>query len=461
MSTNVWFRNPADYIRELVETDTCLVAWDRGLLLKRSIDPIKHAELYFGRSFPWELLVVGPQGTSHYKQDCTIDTPVAVYPTWSYGEDAALLEEMVAQPAGDDPTVYGDASVEADLRPVKGQSHVVVVTDLPNGSSGPGKSFLAYLKVLQEDYPDCTIHVHGLYSFRLAFGMGFKSADIEPREYAKKGNIMLPSGKIEKFEIARKHPQWVTQLGFKPVDLEVPRNRCMYNIKSAKWAAQNFSLLYNMPKINTGAEVDTTSPDSQHKRIETKSPLINAGKVKEGDKFLCDTCSLQDKCSYFRDGAVCSVPGAEPRTIAQMFRTRDSGQIIEGLSTLAAASAARLERGMRVEEAVGELDPEVSKAMNQAFGMGVQLAKLVDPTLRPGGTKVQVNVGAGGAAAVAVMNPKQMAAQAIQALVDQGIPRHEITSDMVAGLLAGMANPDQAQRAIESPIQGEIIDKSA
>lgn len=448
--TEAWFRNPDNYIRELVETGECLVAWDRGLLVKRKLDPIKHAELYFGKAYDWRVLTVGEQGTAEYRDGDSTYEPTAVYPTWRYGEDQGLLEEIVERPVGLDESICKDMSVAGDERPVFGQEHRVVVTDLPAMNSGPGRKFIVYLKTLQEDNPDCIIHLHGVYSFRVAFGMGFGAADIEPRTAAQKGKLMLPSGREERYERAQANPSWVVPLGFKPVDLAVPRNRCMYNIRAAAWAAEHYQDLYNVPLRNTGATIDYESSDKDHKPIEAGSPLPARIEPKSGDKFHCDTCSLADQCKYFRDGAVCSVPGAEPKELAAFFNTRDADTIIDGLGVLVAANARRLERGMAEERVMGDLDSEVTKMMNQVFDQGQKLAKLIDPNLR-GGSRVQVNVGAGGqAAVVAQANPRQLVATVMRELEGRGIPRDKITPEMVEGLINGMLNPEQARRGIES-----------
>lgn len=448
--TEPWFRNPDNYIRELVETGECLVAWDRGLLVKRKMDPIKHAELYFGQTYPWRVLAVGEQGTAEYRDGDEIYKPTAVYPTWRYGEDQSLLEEIIEQPVGEDRSICDDMSVAGDERPVFGQEHRVVVTDLPAMNSGPGRKFVVYLKTLQEDFPDCIIHLHGVYSFRVAFGMGFGAADIEPRTAAQKGKLMVPSGREERFERAQANPQWCVPLGFKPVDLAIPRNRCMYNIRSAVWAAENYQNLYNVPLRNTGVLIDSQSSDNDHKPIEAGRILSTLAIPKAGDKFHCDTCSLSDQCKYFRDGAVCSVPGAEPKELATFFKTRDADTIIDGLGILVAAGARRLERGMDEERVIGDISSEVTKMLGQVFDQGAKLAKLLDPNLR-GGTRVQVNVGAGGqAAVVANANPKQLVASVIRELEGRGIRREDITPDMVEGLIAGMLNPEQARRGIEA-----------
>lgn len=454
MATEVWFRNPDNYVRELVEVGEGHIAWDRGYLVKKSIDPSKHAALYYGRAIPWQALVIGEQGTAHLDVDHPLERPLAVYPTWQYGEDSGLLEEIVSRPVGEDSDICFDLTVKPDERPVHGQAHRVVITDIPDVKTGIGRRFLRFLKELQEDYPEVKFHIHGLYSFRMAFGLNFHSADIEPRTSAQKGKIILPSGKEEKFERAASNPQWVKATGFKPVDLAIPRNRCMYNIKSAQWAGQHFAELY---KFKTGGEsqVDTTSSDENFQPSETKGHMSVAVKPKEGDQFRCDTCSLQTQCKYFRSGAVCSVPGAEPTELARFFKTRDSEMILDGLGTLMAAQTRRLERGMAEEEAFGELQPEVTKLINSVFDQGVKLAKLVDPSLRGGG--INVNVGAGGAAAVQMGSPRDMVAGVIRQFELQGIPRDKITPEMVQGVIEGMVDPSKQRQAIE----GTVVERSA
>lgn len=450
--TEVWFRNPDAYIRELVETGECKLAWDRGLLVKKRIDPKKHADLYFGKTFPYRVLLVGEQGTAELTPDTTMEKPAAVYPTWMYGEDQGLLEELVSSPVGEDVHACLDATVSADERPVWNQEHRVVITEIPDLRSGPGRKFLRYLKELQEEYSKCIIHVHGLYSYRLAFGMGFGSADIGPREAAQKGKVILPSGKEVLYERTSGNPQWVTALGFKPADLAVPRNRCMYNIKSAVWAGKNYNKVFNF-KVQGSHEPDIESSDEDHTPPTTASTFSTAVvKPKSGDKIYCNTCSLQDQCKYFRDGSVCTVPGAEPRELATMFNTRNADLIIDGLGTLMAANTRRLQRGLREEEDFGETNPEVTKMMGQVFGQGVQLAKLINPNLSGSRVQVNVGVGAGGVAAVATADPKQLVAAAFRELEAQGIRREDITPQMIQGLLGGFANQEDRTRAIQGTV---------
>lgn len=441
--TEIWWRNPNNYVRELVECDTALLVWDRGFLVKRKIDPIKFVELYYGKNAPFRTLLVGVQGTVELQPGRGIDNPVAVYPTWSATESLELLEEIMARPVGEDPDCF-NADVPIDEKPVEGQEHRVVVVDLPAMHTGPGRALATKLKELQEDYPDCILHIHGLYSFRVMFGMGFAAADWDPRANASKGKVTIPAGKEMIAEKTIGCPQWVSLLGFRVADLKIPRNRCMYNIRSAQWAAENY--MSNIKFKATGdAPVNPVQKD--HTPATTNSHMSSHVSVKDGDKQLCNTCSLQNNCKYFRAGSVCSVPGSEPAGLARMFKTRDSQVIIDGLGALNAAMAHRLERGMRDEDEFGELDPHVTAMANQLFTNGVKLAKLVDPSL----TKPQVVINNGGAAQSAV-TPNAIMGQIVRELEARGIPRDKITPEMVQNLLIEMGGGGNAAPAIEARV---------
>ena len=441
--TEVWWRNPNNYVRELVECDTALIAWDRGLLVKRQIDPYKFVELYYGKNAAFRVLLVGEQGTAELQPGRNIDNPVAVYPTWSATESLELLEEIMANPVGEDPDCY-NADVPVDQRPVEGQEHRVVIVDIPGVHTGPGRALVSKLKELQEDYPECILHLHGLYSFRVMFGMGFRSADWDPRTSAAKGKVYIPAGKEMIAEKTIGCPQWVSLLGFRVAELKIPRNRCLYNIKSAQWAAEHY--MENIKFKATGdAPVNPNQKD--HTPATTQSYMSSHVATTSGDKQICNTCSLQNNCKYFRAGSVCSVPGSEPAGLARMFKTRDSQVIIDGLGALQAAMAHRLERGMRDEDEYGELDPHVTAMANQIFANGVKLAKLIDPSL----TKPQVVIN-NGAQQVGAATPNAVMGQIVRELEARGIPRDKITPDMVQNLLIEMGGGGNAAQSIESRV---------
>ena len=68
----------------------------------------------------------------------------------------------------------------------------------------------------------------------------FRSVDFEARTLAQKGKVMTPSGRELPFERIAAHAHLAAMLNMRPAELAIPRNRCIYNIKSALWAGENF-----------------------------------------------------------------------------------------------------------------------------------------------------------------------------------------------------------------------------
>lgn len=459
MSTELWFRNPKNYIRELVETAQMNLAWDRGVLAKFNIDPHKFAELHYP-GMEWRSLAIGGQGTLELGPNNDADNPVAVYPTWVYGDPNVMLEQLITENVGNDEHACFDLRTPKDERPVWGQKHMVVIAEGPPGGAGNslGRKFYRYLMELQEDNPDCTIYLHNSYSYRVMFGLGFGAVDCDPRMAASKGKVTLSSGETMEIEKAMKNPKWLLASGMTVEDIKVPRNRCIFNINSAVWASKNYGELYNFRiKRDSTFSTDVVTPDVAYRgdsagsHLVTKSRTATAG---AGDYIVCDTCSLRDTCKYEREGAVCSVPDKDGVSLARFFKTRDSQMIVDGLQEIMKINVERMEEA-RAEEMVMGLNPEVTKLLNQIFGHGVQLAKLIDPNLR--GAKVNVNVGvAGNGAQVAISqgNEKTLVASVIREIEATGVPRDKITPEMVQGVLEGMVRPDSRGAAIEGTVIG-------
>ncbi len=430
--TQVWYRNPVTYIREVAELGVNYLAWDRGLLRKKGIDPAKHADLHLPASLDYRILVIGDQGNAELRRGRDLSNPVAVYPAWEYGlHSADELVEMLCNPAGEDEELCSDTSLPPDERPVRGQEHRVVILRTPNVASGPGRKFLRLLQELQEEFPESIIHLHGVYSYRAMFGCGLRAADVDSRARAGKGDVELPNGRNMPWEKAVKtNLQWINLLGFKASDLSVARNRCMYNMKAAIWAAEhwNDNLAFKSREVGLPTPVDPTSPT--HVPATTIAIKSKALSPNVGDKFLCDLCSLQNTCKYFRSGGVCSIPETEPAPLAAFFKTRDADLIIDGLGTLLAAQTRRLEMGMENEVEEGEINGEVTKIISSLFNNGVKLAKLVDPKLAAAGaTKVNMNqINMGGAAAA---TPQAFMASVVAEIEKTGVKREDITEEMV------------------------------
>lgn len=444
MGAQVWIRNPEFCIKEVIEVGNIKVAWDRGYLVKRGLDPLDFAHTYIGRSLPFRTVLIGEQGTAELDYEHPLTRPLAVYPTWDFENDHPdLLEEYMARPVGLSEALCKDASVPTDQRPVLGQEHRVVVVRPPELRSPKGRSFLRFLMSLIEDYSECILHMHGFWSYRSAFGYGFPAADIEPRVIAANKKVSLPNGREVPFEKAQEMPQWVKVVGMKPSDLDVPRNRCMFNIRAALWAAEHFGDNFNF-RVRGGYTPDLDAPLADAGVPEAAKSRAVAIPAAAGDKIACDSCSLARTCKYFRDGSVCSLPGSESAPLARLFKTRDSDRIIDGLGELLSINADRLNDGRSNEELDGEINADVSNLVNQMFKQGVTLAKLLNPSLRSVSPAAAAAAGAaaGAVAALGAASPNALMAAIVAKLEAKGYTREEITSDLVLREMQGPAAID-------------------
>lgn len=444
MATEVWMRNPSNYIQEALEVGASCFAWDRGFVVKRNMDPMRYVDAYIGvNPVGQRTLLIGVQGSAEYGAGQSMgEKPVAVYPTFHYGDPMDDLIKMMEHPAGVEPDRY--ASDDPLLRPVPGQEHRVIITDLADMKLGLTKRFIRTVAELQQEHPDCIVHLHGVYSWRAMFALGLRSVDIDPRASAAKGKVTMPHGKELTCERAANEPKWINLLGMHPSDLRVPRNRCMFNILAAGWAAKHYRDNVRWSTRRGGEFVDADDPVNE---IATDSRIMlhNGVRPQEGDRWLCNICTLQSSCKFFREGAVCSVPDSEPLELAHLFQTRDSESIIQALGTLLATQTHRVNKALEKEEELDGLMPETTKMINTLFDRGVKLAKLVDPKLAAAGA-ARINVDA--RTQIQASSPQQLMAAVVQELIARGVRREDITPDMVVAILD---KPEEVRgRAIEA-----------
>lgn len=443
--TKVWLRDPWNYIRELVAANHPYILWRPGMLRTKKINPIVSADLYLaGR--PWEVLVSGTQGATHYKADTPMGVPVAVYPAFSMNDRVEHLEELLNNPVGDSKRICSDTSIPPGLRPAYGQEHRVFVRDIPYLNTSEGKGTLAYINDIQKAFPDAVIHACNMSGFASMFAGHLKSVDFNPSEVSFRGAVHVPAGGcLAPVDVPR---HYLNLLGMTEKELSSsPQSRCIYNIKSAVWASEHYKDEVRFRIRNRKQEDEQLAVDEELKILPPVKPPVTKGYLvkrlpaRPGDKFQCNLCSLQNVCKLYREGSVCVVPGAEPVRLAKFFGTRDSDQIINGLSILVQGQMNRLESAMADEAETDKgLDPEVSRELSRAFANGVKLAQLVDPDLRPG-AKIQINNNLNGPnrEQVANANPTQLVSQIIRELEMTGINRVDITSEMIEDALSAMA----------------------
>lgn len=449
----VWFLNPQPYIHSVIEARTVRLYWERPFLIHHRIDPHGMASLVL-LGTKYEYLIQEDWGVTHFKEGVG---QIATYTSWDYETDnLSLLEEMCEHPAGTDLQAIHDMNIPATQRPRLNQKHMIVLTRIPSASSNIIKKFYLQVQEMQEEF-NVQFFIPRIISFRIGFGLGFAGCAMDPNEQAKHGNITLPSGRTVDGESIYKYPMWSRIFGHTPNNLiGSEQDRLAYNIASMLYSQDNYLKLMN--PASRAPVRDITSPDAQAGLPQTKriTPLSSLAKdIKAGvrDKVNCDTCSLFANCKYAREGSVCGVPGSDGISLSTYFNTRDADRIVTGLGTLNGVLAKRLERKLNLEAVTEEDDPEVLKIAGMLFKQGADLAKLLDPNLRGGGTNLQVNVRGNGATQINSPNfaPNQLMAQMVAALEAQGIPRDKQTPAMIENLLKAMSAGDETKaREIEA-----------
>jgi hypothetical protein len=452
---DLYHRNPHNYIKELLEVDETDMVWDRGLLAKRRINPVLFAQQWLGTGRSYKFLTVGNGTCAQYSGGTR---PDAVYPAWRWGEPSAQIIDCIENPWGENRKYTEDKNIPVFHRPVFGQRHMVVISELPPQSHLVGKNARAWLIQLAKKYPEVDLYLHGSYSFPAMFCGAFKAGDYDGRTDASMGNVRTEKGKFLTGEKQLEYHELLRPMGYTLTELRVPRNRCMFNIKAVRWASTHWNMDFKTQVIRiAGQKVDTTSSDADWTQPAAGSILRAAKTGNDNDCVLCDYCSLFSKCSYYREGAVCTVPGSDDtRRLAEMFTTRNSDDIIKGLGAILATQSDRVQKAIDKEDRLLEadpalgLDPKINTMLNSIFKNGVSLAKLVDPSLNPG-VRVQVNVGAEEAAKqINAANPKQFVTAAIAQLEAKGIPFEDITEQMIEDLMKN-------QLAIEGTVTEPVL----
>jgi hypothetical protein len=438
MPTEVWFRNPNLYHRECAELHVNRIVWDHGLLKKKGIGVNRFMDLFFGVNSGWTTLIISELGALQVDTECSMEQPRAVYPVWKYGEDFRDLVDLVKNPVGLNERLCR-GSGDPQWRPKLGQPHRVVISYCPDGRTGHGKEFFRILSELQEENPECIIHLHGIYSFTLMFGLTFGAVDYEPRADAAKGKLVLPAGKRVQWddEEAGEYSYWYELVGCNLRDMSVPRNRCLFNMLSAQWAGKHFQ---DNVRFRTrgfeGVDPDNSSALSKLKKERQSAPRIFLRNVKPlaDDKFYCNACSLSSSCRYYREGAVCAVPDSEPAQLVDFFQTRSADKIMTGLMKLAEMEAERISAVRQKETDTESISPELTKMMNNLFNHGEKLAKLFDPSLRSAPTPGALPAGVAGALPTGT-TAQAATAQIMEYLLTTGMERADITPELVYAIL--------------------------
>lgn len=465
MPTELWLRDPhgARLIQAALQEGITNFTWHTGFMLKSRqevLSAFRSASMGFSQEV--RVMIIDPAGAAEYTVFDRYNAPRAVYPTWTPEESFDELLHLIENPPGENAEWCFDESIQPEMRPVYGQRHRVVIHRIT--PSDVTDSLLLQLREIQQGWPEVELMICTLRQYSQMYGYGFPAVDWVPiclmtGSPAIVQLTALPTGKSlkEHHLFDERYADWFSLLGFHQSQMVDKQNILQYTLRAAEWARRNWDLAVPFA-IERGSR-KTFVPDGFH-QLSDKSFIIPSARRKlmrniglqagELDKFLCDTCVLQNACSLYREGSVCTVKGADTVSLAEQFGTRSADAIIGGLSKLLQRQAERLETAQAQEDASGELDPDVTRQYNAVFANGVKLAKLIDPSLA-GGASVNVNVGVGvsTAGAVGASDPRQLVASVVAELEAAGIPREQITSDMIRGVLESLAG-NSKQKAISA-----------
>jgi hypothetical protein len=473
---DLWIMQSRRYVDIALEEGIRQFTVQTGSMLKARDEELSWMRANTAAYGPVKVMIMDHAGAAEYSTFGNYTKPLAVYPTWAAQDEPwETLVWLLENPVGQNEVFCNDPNILPEHRPVWGQKHRVVVHYLPK----PGNErqlLMLKLRQLQIDYPDAEVFVSGAKRFNDLFGIGFKAVDFWPEAVALNGalswQITLPTGKIlNKDRIwDKRYQDWFRLIGFEQTDVVLPEDMIRFCIRAGVWGQKNFSSIkpFVSPTTKGGgnntvfmeAELITT-PDSHFILPAARRRMLrNIGmQSTEADKFTCDSCILQNACTLYREGSVCTLKGSEAVALADAFGSRSVDVLIGGLSQLLKKNAERLDDAIAEEEnAADGLDPEVTKLSKTVFEQGTKLVKLIDPSLA-GGPKVQVNVGvgAGGNAQINTgSDPKQLMATIVAQLEESGIPRGDIDGDMVKGVLRNMAQVGQQQAISTAAVQHQI-----
>lgn len=458
MATEFWLRNPQRSVRQAIAEGVERYVFDQALTNWQGRSP--HAfmrEQFLGTGLKPMYVIQGVQGARLYSMFTPPENPIAVWPTWDPSQDLDLLEHYLALPQGDDIYLCSDDEINSSIRPVFDQEHRVFITGgLRSDDKGATKDrFIGEIRDLCAGYPNAIVHLSGALSFSSMFNWDWHSVDWctdEPRIY---GQLQLPNGIGLKSNQRSQWPlysDWIEMLGFTVEKLNESRDeQVQFHIRSALWAAENYDRDLRIKRKYTPTLAGASALPSAWAKQNTNNlrnwrmgstiasralPMLNKA---DGDKAFCDHCVFRTSCKLARAEQVCGIEETEMGELARHFESRNPDSIIDGLSKLLAMQSDRMERSVAAEDVEGEDGPssEVTRQLNSVFSNATALAKLLNPNLNGKGTTVNnqtLNIN-GGNIPFSSGNPREVMAAIVKELTNAGIPRDEITAEMIKAVL--------------------------
>jgi hypothetical protein len=436
VATEVWLRNTFNEAGIAISEGVDKYAWSRTApaLKFKSVHAVMRENFLGSPISPTYMVVTTPASTAYTFASLQ---PFAFWPTWHVNDGLPALEKLLASP-------------------MEGQPHRVLLAGL-HIRTPEDRKYTLDVRALCAQYPDAIAHLTSGHSrsYELLFGYDWPAIDVEFNRYDD--HVILPHGMIlrkEEFGRAWYWQDWIELLGFKIkqiTDPEASSERFRFNVRSLMWAADNYHSEDRIrrkysPTRKIVMEKDlrarlagrTQAPGQTQwrkaKAVASRSlPILD--EPVNGDYSHCDHCSLRSTCNLARAGMVCALKGSEMGDLSKHFGTRNADSIIDGLGKLLVMQADRAEDSLAQERMSGDdPNPEVTRQLNAVFKNGTLLAKLIDPNLNGKGTTINnntLNVNGGATS----NSPRSMLAEVVKQLELAGIPRNEITPDMIKTML--------------------------
>ena len=386
------------------------------------ISPAKHLAM-LGQNYPWRTMLIDyhEDVALLYTAELEWTRPVGVFPMWSATRDTkSLLRRLDTYPEPGEPVGQFTGTTEKALAVPDQEQRIIIC----NFSKIPDQweSVFRDLVAAKRDFPHITFHLNGQKSIPRTLATGVDSfdhpitidwADDQPQ-------LLLANGRLldySRFTKTDHYRKWARIVGIEvgsifALEDRARKSRRMYtfNLRSLKWSFANYEKVWSM-RIVDESEVNADDPDSSWIPVDLQyRPRATA----TGDKWVCDLCSINDRCPFSRPGAICIVDDTEAAKLAQKFKTRNSSDIVDALGALPGAQSMRAHHALTAEQVRNQnhpddpkFNPEVTRILATTFDQGVTLARLVDPLLGGGSGKGRKVINAGLAVAA---SPCELAA---------------------------------------------------
>jgi hypothetical protein len=466
--STVWILNPGKNIDLCFDHGmTDFVFTQKTYQFKRNmaLSPQKQLD-FFARGRPWRAILVEYDANVALMFDSRrgFRRALGAFPSWSAKDDTFPALERLCRnyPEPGDEVGHFFYMEDKPSLAVDGQPKVILVRNPPQNRF-EWQQMMSFVTDMKRDHPEIIFHLHGGKSLSRTMGISIDAFD-HPVTLSWRDNspeLLLPNGRgLFVDSVEPKFNHWARLIGESLPAIsrlterpELARAAYRFNLKSLIWAHRNQDKLYAFNRADPDGEVDAESSDDDWKPILTD---YRPKMIEVTDRWLCDTCTINDRCPYSRAGAICVVEGTEAHKLSEKFKSRKASDIIDGLSTLLSANTERLEKAMVSEEEVAQLtgkfqlSPQVTTLANAVFDRGIQMARLLDPQVAGQMSHSRTNIGIvnANAGALAQATPQQLMAGVAAKLQEFGIRLEDATMEQVEAVMNGDDPP--IRLAIES-----------